>query len=164
MSVERAFRDIIRDEIQSQLRPFQSVLAQLQTGTDDLAQVRTLVEGLKPLASLLGMNLNTSARGSGRQPKALNLFPTSAGPKLTAKGSVGRRATNDRPCAIIGCRRDSRTKGYCAAHYQKLRMLIRTKRLPGGWKEFAPAQSVEDVVLPRGRAGAQALRTAREKK
>jgi hypothetical protein len=162
MSVERAFRDLIRDEIQQQLRPVHNVLAQLQAGSGDLTQVRNLVEGLRPLASLLGVNLNQPARrGPGRPPKLK--LPMLA--KVVAeKGRRGRRATNDRPCAIIGCRRDSRTKGYCAAHYQKLRMLIRTHRLPGDWKEFAPAQSVEDVTLPRGRAGALALKAAREKK
>ncbi len=162
MSVERAFRDMIREEIQQQLRPVHSVLAQLQAGSGDIAHVRNLVEGLRPLASLLGVNLQ-ARRGPGRPPK-LKLPPFLAGKLPPVKGKRGRRATNDRPCAIIGCRRDSRTKGYCAAHYQKLRMLIRTHRLPGDWKEFAPPQSVEDVTLPRGRAGALALKAAREKK
>ena len=71
---------------------------------------------------------------------------------------------NDRPCAIIGCKRPSRTKGYCAAHYQKLRMLDRTKRLPDAWKDFAAPNSVEDVVLPRGRAASKALKETKAAK
>ncbi len=156
MSVERAFRDMLREEIKSQLQPVHSALAQLQAGSAEFGQVRNLVDELRPLATLLGVDLKPIRRGPGRPPKLTILGKES--------GRVGRRATNDRPCAIIGCRRDSRTKGYCAAHYQKLRMLIRTKRLPLGWKEFASPQSVDDVVLPRGRAGALALKAAREKK
>ena len=66
--------------------------------------------------------------------------------------------------ALIGCKRDARSKGYCAAHYQKLRMLSRTGRLPLGWAEYAQAHSVKDIVLPRGRAGAKALAAARKTK
>ena len=50
-----------------------------------------------------------------------------------------------------------------SAHYQKLRMLTRTNRLPSDWKEYAPANSVKDVVLPRGRAGAKSLAEAKKK-
>ena len=64
-------------------------------------------------------------------------------------------------CGLIGCKRPSRKKGYCGAHYQKYRMLIRTNRLPADWTEYAAPNSVADVVLPRGRAAAKA-RAARE--
>ena len=56
-----------------------------------------------------------------------------------------------------------RSKGYCAAHYQKFRMLSRTHRLPADWTEHASPGSVRDVVLPRGRAGAKALAEARKR-
>ncbi|WP_420715024.1 cell wall protein [Corallococcus sp. bb12-1] len=62
-----------------------------------------------------------------------------------------------RACAIIDCGKPSRTKGYCAAHYQKLRSLEKTKRRPDAWADNAGPNSVKDVVLPRGRAASKAL-------
>lgn len=78
--------------------------------------------------------------------------------------SRGRRPHNARLCALIGCRRHARSKGYCPAHYQKFRNLERTGRLPSAWQAFAPPNSVRDVVLPRGRAGAKALAQLRGKR
>ena len=83
---------------------------------------------------------------------------------LGNKKRIRVEGATDRPCALIGCERDARSKGYCAAHYQKLRMLARTGRLPLGWSEYAPPHSVKDIVLPRGRAGAKALAAARKVK
>lgn len=60
-------------------------------------------------------------------------------------------------CAIIGCGNPNRTKGYCAAHYQKLRMLEKTKRRPASWKDYAKPGTVADLIMPRGRAGSKAL-------
>jgi hypothetical protein len=56
---------------------------------------------------------------------------------------------------VIGCKRPSRSKGYCSAHYQKLRLLIRTNRRPADWVDDARSQSARDVKLPRGRAAAR---------
>jgi hypothetical protein len=56
---------------------------------------------------------------------------------------------------VIGCKRPSRSKGYCSAHYQKLRLLIRTNRRPADWVDDAKAQSARDMKLPRGRAAAR---------
>lgn len=67
-------------------------------------------------------------------------------------------AEDNQACAVIGCKRQSRSKGYCSAHYQKLRLLIRTGRRPEAWVDGARSQSVQDVKLPRGRAGSQALK------
>jgi hypothetical protein len=52
---------------------------------------------------------------------------------------------------VIGCKRPSRSKGYCSAHYQKLRLLVKTGRRPASWVDDAPPHSVPEVVLPRGR-------------
>ena len=60
----------------------------------------------------------------------------------------------ERRCAVIGCKRPARSKGYCSAHYQKLRLLVKTDRRPASWTDDAPPQSAPDVVLPRGRAAA----------
>lgn len=66
-------------------------------------------------------------------------------------------------CAVRGCKRSVRSKGFCAPDYQKLRMLTRTHRLPEDWKLVSrgAATSCEPVVLPRGRAGTLALKAAR---
>ncbi|MBN8470920.1 vegetative protein [Corallococcus exiguus] len=83
--------------------------------------------------------------------------------KAPAAKSPGRppkaaAAEGNEACAVIGCKRQSRSKGYCSAHYQKLRLLIRTGRRPDAWVDGAKPQSVPDVTLPRGRAGSQALK------
>lgn len=64
----------------------------------------------------------------------------------------GRRAREVRQCAIIGCRRPARSKGYCSAHYQKLRLLVKTNRRPASWVDDAQPNTVPEIVLPRGRA------------
>jgi hypothetical protein len=160
MSVDQAFRRMIRREIEAQLRPLQHVVARLQEGASDLGGLRALAERLSPLAGLFSTG-NTSAsepvaqRRRGRPPGSTRV-----------KSRRGRRpgTANDRGCAIRGCRNSSRTKGYCAAHYQKLRMLIRTNRRPPAWTDYAAANSVADIVLPRGRAAAKALKAARSAK
>jgi hypothetical protein len=160
MSVDQAFRRMIRREIEAQLRPLQHVVARLQEGASDLGGLRALAERLSPLAGLFSSGTSSSSepvvqRRRGRPPGTTRI-----------KSRRGRRpgTANDRGCAIRGCKNASRTKGYCAAHYQKLRMLIRTNRRPPAWTDYAPANSVADIVLPRGRAAAKALRAARSAK
>jgi len=146
MSVDQTLREMIRNEVGSQLRPITRAVSQL--------------EGLRVLADRLGLtSLFAGApvlrRGPGRPP--------GSGRKGRRRGrprKIGMTA-GDRGCAIIGCKNKSRTKGYCAAHYQKLRMLIRTKRRPTAWTDHAAPNSVPDVVLPRGRAASKALKAAR---
>ncbi|MFP2911471.1 cell wall protein, partial [Pyxidicoccus sp. 3LFB2] len=72
----------------------------------------------------------------------------------------GRGNEGSRECAIMECGKPSRTKGYCAAHYQKLRMLEKTNRRPTAWRDYAEPNSVEDIKLPRGRAASKALAAA----
>ncbi|WP_244981532.1 hypothetical protein [Corallococcus exercitus] len=67
------------------------------------------------------------------------------------------QADGARACAIKGCGKPSRTKGYCAAHYQKLRNLEKTERRPAEWMDDAKPNTVEDILLPRGRAASKAL-------
>jgi hypothetical protein len=158
MSVDQAFRRMIRREIENQLRPLQHVVARLQEGASDLGGLRALAERLSPLAGLFssGGGEPTVQRRRGRPP----------GSTRAKRSRRGRRpgTANDRGCAIKGCKNSSRTKGYCAAHYQKLRMLIRTNRRPSAWTDYAPPNSVADIVLPRGRAAAKALKAARSGK
>ncbi len=137
MSVDKAFRKMISAEVEQQLKSFQNTLAR------DLGALRSLAERLSPIAALLGgSSLQVRRRGPGRPPGS-------------GRKTAGRRRTRlpaGGACAIIGCKRPSRTKGYCSPHYQKLRMLSRSNRRPSDWKDYAPPQSVADLVLPRGRA------------
>ena len=151
MSVDRAIRDMIRDEVEAAVAPLTQAIAQIQNQGGVLAQLQALLGGQR--------------RGPGRPPnpfKALKLGRATAGRRRG--GGERTNGQNDRGCALIGCKRPARSKGYCAAHYQKYRSLARTGRLPGDWKDFAPPASVKDVILPRGRAGAKALAEARKKK
>ncbi len=139
MSVDKAFREMISAEVQQQLKSFQTTLVR------DLSALRALVEGLGPIASLLGVSSPSGRRrGPGRPP--------GAGRKAGGRRGRRTRLPAGGACAIIGCKRASRTKGYCSAHYQKLRMLSRSDRRPADWKDYAAPQSVTDLVLPRGRA------------
>lgn len=155
MSVDKVVREIVRSEVER-------IIAPLAVAVENLQHQGTLAQ---KLSALLG-NGTGIRRGPGRPPgpgkllKGLTSRPMLGG----GKKRIRVEGANDRPCAIIGCKRDARSKGYCAAHYQKLRMLARTGRLPAGWTEYAPANSVKDMVLPRGRAGAKALAAVRKGK
>ncbi len=146
MAIDRLLREMISAEVRAQLAPVHRAIAELQAQTEVMAR----------LAAALGQPLK---RGPGR-PKQ-SVLP----PRLAAKKrlEVLPRVDNaDRLCAVIECRRPARSKGYCAAHYQKYRMLALTDRLPLGWVDDAAPHSVENVVLPRGRAGAKALAEAKK--
>jgi hypothetical protein len=54
-----------------------------------------------------------------------------------------------RPCAVIGCQNPVRSLGYCAAHYQKRRLMIAANRLHPLWVENADPHSLPDVIPPR---------------
>lgn len=140
-SVDQLLRSMVQAEVERAIAP----LAQaLQQQGDVLGR----------FASAFGAPLK---RGPGR-PRKLAF----AAPKATAikvRASAGTRL-----CAVIGCKKPARAKGYCAAHYQKYRMLNETNRLPSDWVEDARPQSVKNIVLPRGRAGAKALAEAKKKK
>ena len=159
MSVDKAFRKMIRREVESYLRPIQNAVSRLQESAHDLHSLRDLAARLAPLGSLIGGRI-AGRRGPGRPP--------GSGRKARRAGLPGKRTraetgANDRPCALMGCKRQARSKGYCAAHYQKYSNLSRTRRLPSDWKEHAPPHSVKDIVLPRGRAAVKALRARKSR-
>ncbi len=92
-------------------------------------------------------------RGPGR-PKAQAQAPA-AKPAPAEKASGGG-------CAVIGCEKPARSKGYCAAHYQKYNNLKKTGRAAEfGWTDDAAPQTVTNPTLPRGRAGAKAKAEAK---
>jgi hypothetical protein len=162
MSLDKAFRDMIRAEVESQLRPLQQAVRDLQVGMGDVEQMRAAAEALVPIANFMGQFVGMKGlpaelparRGTGKRGAAA--APAGEGKKR------GRKAEDSTglACAIKGCGRPSRTKGYCAAHYQKLRMLDRSGRRPSAWVDYAAPNSVEDLKLPRGRAASKALREA----
>jgi hypothetical protein len=145
MSVDKMLRDMVADEVQRALGPVHAVLAELQ-GHGAI---------IERLAAALGQPLR---RGPGR--------PAKLGPPRAGRGRRASAAPSGdkRECAVVDCGRPARSKGYCAAHYQKFRMLDRTGRLPPDWLPDAPPGSVQNIPLPRGRAGAKALAEARKKK
>ena len=169
MSVDKAFREMVRNEIEAQLKPLRDLVSRLEAGTADLDRLRNVAEQLAPLASAVGPLFGASGRtaaaparrGPGRPARA------ASAPAAAATGGKrrGRRPAAEggaRECAINGCGKPSRTKGYCAAHYQKLRMLEKTGRRPSAWVDYANPNSVDDIKLPRGRAAAKALAEAQK--
>jgi hypothetical protein len=157
MSVDKAFREMVRNEIEAQLKPLRDLVSRLEAGTSDLDRLRNVAEQLAPLASAVGPLFGV-AGGGGRASAAP--APVSTGGKKRGRKPATEGGARD--CAIIGCGKPSRTKGYCAAHYQKLRMLEKTNRRPGAWVDYAESNSVDDIKLPRGRAAAKALAEAQK--
>ena len=148
MSVDKVLREMVADEVARALGPVHAALAELQGNGAIIAR----------LAAALGQPVK---RGPGRPLKNAFALPARA----ARGGGRGRRASGEtRECAVIDCGRPARSKGYCAAHYQKFRMLDRTGRLPSDWVADASPNSVKNIALPRGRAGAKALAEARKKK
>jgi hypothetical protein len=134
MSLEKQIRELVSEELQAAIAPLAAAVADLQN-RDIGAQLAEFFQGRSP------------KRGPGRPPAV-----------------AGARERPGRACAVIGCKRPHRSKGYCAAHYQKFRSLARTRRLPADWKPNAAPRSVKDIMLPRGRAGAKALAALRAAK
>ena len=149
MSVDQAFREMIRAEIARELRPLQNLVNQLQQSTNELDGLRALAQGLGPIAAMFG--LSTTAAPAPRRGRP---------PKNAVRARTSEVAAGERGCGVEGCPRASRTKGYCAAHYQKLRLLIRTHRRPADWIDFPAPATVKEVVLPRGRAAVKARKGA----
>ncbi|MDX2013184.1 MAG: cell wall protein [Myxococcaceae bacterium] len=143
-TVDQFLRSIVQAEVERAVAPLAAALEAQQ-------------EVLGRFAAAFGAPLK---RGPGR-PKKLSLLPAV---KVVRGGATKVRASSEqRLCAVMGCKRPARAKGYCAAHYQKFRMLKETGRLPSDWVEDAEPQSVKNIVLPRGRAGAKALAEAKKK-
>lgn len=141
MSVDKLLREMVAAEVEQALAPVHAALAELQANAAVLERI----------AAALGQPIK---RGPGRPPKI----------KVAVAGRRGRKsADGKRACAVKGCGRPARSKGYCAAHYQKYRMLDRTGRLPADWVADAPPNSVANIKLPRGRAGAKALAELKKK-
>lgn len=154
MSIDSMLREMVREEVRKLMTPVMGTLANLE------ARQREVV-------SRLAQVFHATRGGGKRGPaKLAKDFLALAGKRRGGKGSRGASgdsSSQSRACAIEGCSRPARSKGYCAAHYQKFRMLERTNRLPDDWVANAPAGTVKNVVLPRGRAGAKALAASKRR-
>lgn len=151
---------MIRRELEAQLRPIQKSIAQLERSLASLAGLREVTGRLSPLlgqgareAVLRRAQAQAAPQRAAAPTRAPARAPAAA-PKVKAAAPAAAPAA-ERRCAVIGCKRPSRSKGYCSAHYQKLRLLIRTNRRPKDWVDDAPPQSARDLKLPRGRAAAR---------
>ena len=143
-SVDQLLRSMVQAEVERAIGPLAAALQQQG-------------EVLGRFAAAFGAPIK---RGPGRPRKLA--FGSVAAPKAARAVKVSS-SSGKSLCAVIGCKRPARAKGYCAAHYQKYRMLSKTGRLPSDWVEEAKPQSVKNLVLPRGRAGAKALAEAKKK-
>ncbi|WP_226994080.1 cell wall protein [Myxococcus hansupus] len=143
----------------------------MEESLEALELLRSVTHRLAPLTSRLGsmagVRTTTPAPAParrGRPPATVTVKGRAATGRVAAAKPVSASTDEGtRACAVIGCDRPSRSKGYCSAHYQKLRLLMRTNRRPAAWVDDAAAQSVDDVTLPRGRAASKALRETVEK-
>ena len=165
MSFDNEIRQMIRQELQTVIAPIADAVAELQQNGNLASQLTSLLGGGavkrgpgRPKKSAFGRVVLFDGKSAKRGPGRPRKVAVAAGAKRGAKAS----GNSVRGCAIIGCDRPARSKGYCAADYQKRRMLVKTKRLPADWYENAAPHSVKDLVLPRGSAGAKALAEAKK--
>ena len=147
---------MIRRELGSQLGPIQKSIIHLERGLLSLQALREVTGQLAPLLGERGRQ--AALRHAQLQAATQRATPAArapaAAPAPIAKAKAAAPSTA-KLCAVIGCKRPSRSKGYCSAHYQKLRLLIRTNRRPADWVDDAPPQSAREMKLPRGRAAAR---------
>lgn len=155
---------MVADEVLKTMKPVHAALAELQGNNAVIARLAaalaqpTNIKAAKPVKirtpkSDASAPITAPRRGPGRPRKAIIAAPTTPTSMVPpTKGSqVPKAAGGKQICAIIDCGGVSRTKGYCAAHYQKFRMLDRTGRLPSDWVANAEPGTVMNVELPRGR-------------
>ncbi|KFE68678.1 hypothetical protein [Hyalangium minutum] len=163
MSFEKALREMIRRELSSQLGPLQKSVLQLERGLSSLQTLREVTAQLAPLLGERGRQValrHVQAQAPVPRTPPAARAPAAAAPRAKAAPAAPAASSAERLCAVKGCKRPSRSKGYCSAHYQKLRLLIRTNRRPADWVDDASPQSALEVKLPRGRAGAKELKEA----
>lgn len=152
-TIDQVIRGVVRSEVRSALEGMQAAINGMRQHNAVVARLSAAFGG--------GINTNTGSVAPKRVRRSRKrAAPTSSGSAATSPASasapvrtIKRMENTGAPCAIIGCPRPSRSKGYCAAHYQKFRMLQRSGRLPPDWREYAQPGTVHNVTLPRGRVG-----------
>lgn len=168
MSIEKPLREMVQAELKGRLAPMHKAVARMGENLDVLEELEDIIHRLAPLATRMQSMqlalpvLELAGAARGRSAAAESPVP----PARRGRPPAARGADEDsgRRCAVIGCKRPSRSKGYCSAHYQKLRLLVKSGRRPDSWVDDAKPQSVEEVVLPRGRAASKALAEATPKR
>ncbi|MDY7231388.1 cell wall protein [Hyalangium rubrum] len=149
---------MIQRELQLALAPLQKSTGRLERGVESLGEIRRVTGQLKPLLGqqgrMVALQHAQAVEAPARKVKAPAAKAPVAAPPAKKRGRPAR-STGAQACAVIGCKRPARSKGYCSAHYQKLRLLVRTNRRPADWKDDAAPQSAREVKLPRGRAAAR---------
>ncbi len=131
--LERAFRTVLAEELAGQLSPL----------TDTLLRI---AESLSP--SGLRRQPRRELPNAALDALASSLATLDTGPDDATEEEVAPEA---RACAVIGCKRPVRSLGYCAAHYQKRRLMVASGRLHHAWTEDAAPNSIPDVILGRKR-------------
>jgi hypothetical protein len=157
---------MVRRELEAVLAPLQKLVGRMEQGLETLETVRRVTGQLSPLLGRQGQQVvlqhaqaQAPAARRGAAPAQAPTARRGAAPAQAPAAAPAARAKEPAAgalsCAVIGCKRPSRSKGYCSAHYQKLRLLIRTGRRPKDWVDDARPQSARDLKLPRGRAAAR---------
>ena len=170
MSIEKPLREMVQAELRGRLGPMHKAITRMGERLDVIEELVDIVQRLAPLATrmqslqlaLPGITLPGVTRGRGAVvPAARGVQQAAEAVPPARRGRPPAARTGDeRRCAVMGCKRPARSKGYCSAHYQKLRLLVKSNRRPEKWVDDAPPQSVPEVVLPRGRAASKALAEA----
>ena len=164
MSIEKPLREMVQKELQGRLSPLLKAIARMNERLDTLDEVKDLLYGLEPMAERLMERERAASAGEGRAeaPERARAQSEEAPvpPPRAGRGGGAPASSAGRACAVIGCRRPARSKGYCSAHYQKLRLLVKSGRRPPSWVDDAGPRSVPEIVLPRGRAAVKAREQA----
>ncbi|HYH97830.1 MAG TPA: cell wall protein [Hyalangium sp.] len=160
MSLEKALREMIRRELGNRLAPLQRSIGQLERGLASLQSVRDVTGRLAPLLGERGRQVVMRHAQAHVTPQRAAPPARTPAAAQASKAKAAPAASSSQLCAVIGCKKPSRSKGYCSAHYQKLRLLVRTGRRPKDWVDDATPQSARDMKLPRGRAAGGARQPA----
>jgi len=170
MSIEKPLREMVQAELQGRLAPMHKAVARMGENLDVLEELEDIIYRLAPLATRMKSMqlalpvLELAGTARGRSGAGESPVPQKRLGRPPAAAAQGGEEAAGRRCAVIGCKRPSRSKGYCSAHYQKLRLLVKSGRRPDNWVDDAKPQSVQEVVLPRGRAASKALAEATPKR
>jgi len=170
MSIEKPLREMVQAELQGRLAPMHKAVARMGENLDVLEELEDIIYRLAPLATRMQSMqlalpvLELAGTARGRSGAVESPVPPARRGRPPAAVARGGEEAAGRRCAVIGCKRPSRSKGYCSAHYQKLRLLVKSDRRPDSWVDDAKPQSVQEVVLPRGRAASKALAEATPKR
>jgi len=160
MSIEKPLREMVQKELQGRLSPLLKAIARMHERLDTLDEVKDLLYGLEPMADRLMERERLALEGGSRADEEAEEAEEAPVPPPRAARGRPAASPGGKPCAVIGCRRPARSKGYCSAHYQKLRLLVKSGRRPASWVDDAAPRSVPEIVLPRGRAAAKARQEA----